>query len=38
MSFGEVYRHGDEGKLPTVGPGDVAGLRGIDLEFRVNVS
>lgn len=38
MFFGEVYRHGDERKLRTVGPGDASGLRGTALDFRVNDS
>ncbi|MCX4821552.1 TerD family protein [Streptomyces sp. NBC_01142] len=38
MIFGEVYRHTGEWKFRAVGPGYVSGLRGIDLDFGVNVS
>lgn len=38
MAYGEVHRHGGEWKFRAVGPGYVSGLRGIALDFEVNVS
>ncbi len=38
MFSGELQRHCDEWKFRAVGPGYVSGLRGIDLDFGVNVS
>ncbi|GGZ11428.1 TerD family protein [Streptomyces poonensis] len=38
MIFGEVYRHGGEWKFRAVGQGYASGLRGIALDFGVNVS
>jgi tellurium resistance protein TerD len=38
MIFGKVYRHCGGGKFRAVGRGYVSGLRGIALDFRVNVS
>ncbi len=38
MTFGEVYRHGGERKFRAVGPGYLSGLRGIALDFGINVS
>ncbi|GFE26661.1 hypothetical protein Sliba_71140 [Streptomyces nigrescens] len=38
LIFGEVYRHGGEWKFRAVGLGYVSGLRGIALDFGVNVS
>src|SRR3954468_8541935 len=38
MIFGEVYRYGGEWKFRAVGQGYASGLRGIALEFGVNVS
>jgi tellurium resistance protein TerD len=38
MVFGEVYRYGGEWKFRAVGQGYVSGLRGIALDFGVNVS
>jgi tellurium resistance protein TerD len=37
MIFGEVYRHGNEWKFRAVGQGYASGLRGIALDFGVNV-
>jgi len=37
MLFGEVYRHGGDWKFRAVGQGYAAGLRGIALDFGVNV-
>ncbi|GAA2276317.1 chemical-damaging agent resistance protein C [Streptomyces ruber] len=37
MIFGEVYRHGGEWKFRAVGQGYASGLRGIALDFGVNV-
>jgi tellurium resistance protein TerD len=37
MIFGEVYRHGAEWKFRAVGQGYASGLRGIALDFGVNV-
>jgi tellurium resistance protein TerD len=38
MIFGELYRYGGEWKFRAVGQGYASGLRGIALEFGVNVS
>lgn len=38
MIFGELYRHGGEWKFRAVGQGHASGLRGIALDFGVNVS
>ncbi|HYH51753.1 MAG TPA: TerD family protein [Acidimicrobiia bacterium] len=38
MIFGELYRHGAEWKFRAVGQGYASGLRGIALDFGVNVS
>ena len=38
MIFGEVYRYGGEWKFRAVGQGYASGLRGIALDFGVNVS
>ncbi|MDT0377330.1 TerD family protein [Streptomyces sp. DSM 42041] len=38
MIFGELYRHGVEWKFRAVGQGYASGLRGIALDFGVNVS
>lgn len=38
MIFGEVYRHNGEWKFRAVGQGYASGLRGIALDFGVNVS
>jgi tellurium resistance protein TerD len=38
MIFGEVYRYGAEWKFRAVGQGYASGLRGIALDFGVNVS
>ncbi|MFI6770908.1 TerD family protein [Streptomyces sp. NPDC050355] len=38
MIFGEVYRHSGEWKFRAVGQGYASGLRGIALDFGVNVS
>jgi tellurium resistance protein TerD len=38
MIFGELYRHGNEWKFRAVGQGYASGLRGIALDFGVNVS
>lgn len=38
MIFGEIYRHGGEWKFRAVGQGYASGLRGIALDFGVNVS
>lgn len=38
MIFGEVYRHQGEWKFRAVGQGYASGLRGIALDFGVNVS
>ncbi|WP_181768314.1 TerD family protein [Streptomyces albidus (ex Kaewkla and Franco 2022)] len=38
MIFGELYRHGGEWKFRAVGQGYASGLRGIALDFGVNVS
>ncbi|MGX2997423.1 TerD family protein [Streptomyces sp. JNUCC 64] len=38
MIFGEVYRYGNEWKFRAVGQGYASGLRGIALDFGVNVS
>ncbi|WP_069811612.1 TerD family protein [Streptomyces sp. TP-A0874] len=38
MIFGEVYRRGGEWKFRAVGQGYASGLRGIALDFGVNVS
>lgn len=38
MIFGEVYRHRGEWKFRAVGQGYASGLRGIALDFGVNVS
>ncbi|NGN68924.1 TerD family protein [Streptomyces sp. A7024] len=38
MIFGEVYRRGDEWKFRAVGQGYASGLRGIALDFGVNVA
>jgi tellurium resistance protein TerD len=37
MVFGELYRHGTEWKFRAVGQGYASGLRGIALDFGVNV-
>ncbi|MFI6432857.1 TerD family protein [Rhodococcus oryzae] len=37
MIFGEVYRHGAEWKFRAVGQGYASGLRGIALDYGVNV-
>jgi tellurium resistance protein TerD len=37
MIFGEVYRHNNEWKFRAVGQGYTTGLRGIALDFGVNV-
>ena len=37
MIFGELYRHGQEWKFRAVGQGYSSGLRGIALDFGVNV-
>ena len=36
--FGELYRRGEEWKFRAVGQGYASGLRGIALDFGVNVS
>ncbi|WP_322767419.1 TerD family protein [Frankia sp. Cr1] len=38
MIFGELYRHSNEWKFRAVGQGYASGLRGIALDFGVNVS
>jgi tellurium resistance protein TerD len=38
MIFGEVYRYNQEWKFRAVGQGYASGLRGIALDFGVNVS
>ncbi|MCK9894080.1 TerD family protein [Frankia sp. AgB32] len=38
MIFGELYRYGGEWKFRAVGQGYATGLRGIALDFGVNVS
>ena len=38
MIFGELYRHREEWKFRAVGQGYASGLRGIALDFGVNVS
>ena len=38
MIFGEVYRHGGEWKFRAVGQGYASGLRGIALDYGVNLS
>lgn len=38
MIFGELYRHAGEWKFRAVGQGYASGLRGIALDFGVNVS
>ncbi|MEU7023562.1 TerD family protein [Streptomyces sp. NPDC046203] len=38
MIFGELYRYQDEWKFRAVGQGYASGLRGIALDFGVNVS
>jgi tellurium resistance protein TerD len=38
MIFGELYRHSGEWKFRAVGQGYASGLRGIALDFGVNVS
>ncbi|WP_239340255.1 TerD family protein [Frankia sp. CiP3] len=38
MIFGELYRHANEWKFRAVGQGYASGLRGIALDFGVNVS
>jgi tellurium resistance protein TerD len=38
MIFGELYRYGGEWKFRAVGQGYASGLRGIVLDFGVNVS
>ncbi|WP_329458069.1 TerD family protein [Streptomyces sp. NBC_01497] len=38
MLFGELYRHGGEWKFRAVGQGYASGLRGIALDFGVNVA
>jgi len=38
MIFGELYRYGAEWKFRAVGQGYASGLRGIALDFGVNVS
>ncbi|MER7050023.1 TerD family protein [Streptomyces jumonjinensis] len=38
MIFGELYRHNGEWKFRAVGQGYASGLRGIALDFGVNVS
>jgi tellurium resistance protein TerD len=38
MIFGELYRYGSEWKFRAVGQGYASGLRGIALDFGVNVS
>jgi tellurium resistance protein TerD len=38
MIFGELYRHGGEWKFRAVGQGYASGLRGIALDFGVNVA
>ncbi|GAA2295396.1 TerD family protein [Streptomyces kunmingensis] len=37
MVFGELYRHNDEWKFRAVGQGYASGLRGIALDYGVNV-
>ncbi|GAA1901821.1 calcium homeostasis/redox stress adaptation protein [Streptomyces sodiiphilus] len=37
MVFGELYRHGGEWKFRAIGQGYASGLRGIALDFGVNV-
>lgn len=37
MIFGELYRHGPDWKFRAVGQGYASGLRGIALDFGVNV-
>ncbi|MEU7019083.1 TerD family protein [Streptomyces sp. NPDC046203] len=37
MVFGELYRHGTEWKFRAVGQGYASGLRGIAMDFGVNV-
>jgi tellurium resistance protein TerD len=37
MVFGELYRHGAEWKFRAIGQGYASGLRGIALDFGVNV-
>ena len=38
MVFGELYRHGAEWKFRAVGQGYASGLRGIALDYGVNVA
>jgi tellurium resistance protein TerD len=38
MVFGELYRYGGEWKFRAIGQGYASGLRGIALDFGVNVS
>ncbi|MCK8672233.1 TerD family protein [Rhodococcus zopfii] len=38
MIFGEVYRHNNEWKFRAVGQGYASGLRGIALDYGVNVA
>jgi tellurium resistance protein TerD len=38
MIFGELYRYGSEWKFRAVGQGYASGLRGIALDFGVNIS
>jgi tellurium resistance protein TerD len=38
MIFGELYRYSGEWKFRAVGQGYSSGLRGIALDFGVNVS
>jgi tellurium resistance protein TerD len=37
MVFGELYRRGEEWKFRAVGQGYASGLRGIALDYGVNV-
>ncbi|CAM2928004.1 TerD family protein [Skermania piniformis] len=37
MVFGELYRHNDEWKFRAIGQGYASGLRGIALDYGVNV-
>jgi len=37
MIFGELYRHGSEWKFRAIGQGYASGLRGIALDYGVNV-
>jgi len=37
MVFGELYRHGNEWKFRAIGQGYASGLRGIALDYGVNV-